>query len=304
MKKIFSILAAAVIALSFASCENNGGGTVVQNGFKITVDSIEATSAHANVTPTDTAMYYGVVLYKTQDVAKVDTLVAYLGEYVEELGALMTKYGVTLADLANYGYVFHGVFDQSVSGLPSATEYTFVAFEIKEAANTVALGKYASVKFRTKELKPEKTVAMNISSAEYYYYEDYGMVQLILEDTQAGLTMGLVLEVENMNGTFTEDNFYSDGEYVYNYVEWGKGDNDWTALEKFQMTGSFDSAKKEYTVSGKAIGENMVEYTFNAKATEAVVDANAPAKQAAKHVALKEAQPIKATKAIFSSIEK
>ena len=303
MKKIFSILAAAVIALSFASCENNGGGTVVQNGFKITVDSIEATSAHANVTPTDTAMYYGVVLYKTQDVAKVDTLVAYLGEYVEQLGALMTTHGVTLADLAKYGYVFQGVFDQSVSGIPAATEFTFVAFEIKEAANTVALGKYASVKFRTKELKPEKTVAMEISSAEYSYYENYGLVQLILEDSKAGLSMGLVLEAENMNGTFTEDNFYSDGQYVYNYVEWGKGDNDWTALQKFQMTGSFDSAKKEYTVSGKAIGENMVEYTFNAKATEMVANA-APAKLETKHVALKEAQPIKATKAVFSSIEK
>lgn len=301
MKKIFSILAAAVIALSFASCNNAGGGSVDQNGFKITVDSVEATTAHVNIKAADSTLIYGVALYKTVDVAKEDTLKAYLNENVAAVQSLMAMYSLSLEDFVTYEMLYKGVFDSPLSGLPSATELTVIAYELKAAGDSVMLGKYATLKFRTKELKPEKTVAMNISSAEYYYYENYGMVQLSLEDTLAGLTMGLVLEAKDMNGTFTEDNFYSDGQYVYNYVEWGKGDNDWTALQKFQMTGSFDSAKKEYTISGKAIGENLVEYTFNAKATEAVVNANAPAKQAAKQVAVKEA---KAPKAIYSSIVK
>lgn len=302
MKKIFSILAAAVIALSFASCNNaGGGGSVDQNGFKITVDSVEATTAHVNIKAADSTIIYGVALYKTVDVAKEDTLKAYLNENVAAVQSLMAMHGLSLEDFVTYEMLYKGVFDSPLSGLPSATEFTVIAYELKAAGDSVMLGKYATLKFRTKELKPEKTVAMEISSAEYYYYEKDGIVQLILEDSKAGLSMGLVLEAKDMNGTFTEDNFYEDGEYVYNYVEWGKGDNDWTALQKFQMTGSFDSAKKEYTVSGKAIGANLVEYTFNTKATEAVVNANAPAKQAAKQVAVKEA---KAPKAIYSSIVK
>lgn len=293
MKKIFSILAAAVIALTFASCEKNGG-TIDQNGFKITVDSITATGAHATVTPADTNMYYGVVLYKTKDVAKVDTLVAQLTEYVADLSALAEKYKVTLDDLVNYEYIYKGVFDESIDGIPSSTDFTFVAFEIKEVNSVWTLGKYASIKFSTKELKPEKTVALTISSAEYSYYESYGLVQLSIEDETNGLTMGLVFEAENMTGTFTEEDFYEDGQYVYNYVEWGKGDNDWAPLSKLQLTGKFNEETGVYAIEGAAIGENLVEYTFKGNATEHVAS-GAPAKAASKAIAPNE---FKAAKSI------
>ena len=284
MKKIFSIVAAAAIMLSFASCDPNGGGAVDQNGFKITVDSIEAASAHVNVTPADTTMYYGALLFKTEDIAKKDTLDANLAQYAEQLSAYVQRYGIDV--LVQYGLINQGVYDETFTGIPSATELTFVAFEIKYSNDSLSVGKYATVKFRTKELKPEKTVALNVTAADYEYYADYGLVQLQLEDTQAGLVMGLVLEVENMNGTFNEENFYEDGVYVYNYVEWGDGDDDWTPLMKLQMTGSLNETTGVYAVEGSAIGENMVEYTFKANATD--VEANAPAKVGKKAFAASE----------------
>ena len=57
MKKILSVVAAAVIALSFASCKG-GKNTPEAEKFAIAITDITSTGATITITPADTTAYY------------------------------------------------------------------------------------------------------------------------------------------------------------------------------------------------------------------------------------------------------
>ena len=268
MKKFFSFMAAALVAFSFASCNGGNPGEVKGKDFKISVSDITATSAVIEVLPTDTDATYFSTILEAKDVTpamlkNLDTIAEFSDMYIKYLVAYYTYYGkkVSYDDFLYEGAISKK--DGKITDLTPATEY--IVYAHKMNADGEASGELAYLTFKTKD--PEKK-ALKVSSADYTFYEKEGAVEIHLSDSEAGLSMGLVLLTKNLNGTFTEENFFEDGEYVYNYVQWGDDDDDWGAIVKFEMTGSLDADKKEYTINGKALAENGVEYSFNAKAVE------------------------------------
>ncbi|MBQ7381703.1 MAG: hypothetical protein IJV61_01545 [Paludibacteraceae bacterium] len=176
--------------------------------------------------------------------------------------------------------------NNSFSGLPSETDLAVVAFYL-DSTYTV-LGEVGIKEFTTPKLEIEETVALNITSAtvDLSYMASYGLLAISAE-AQDGYDLELFFYADELNGTFTENDFYSDGQYAYNYVEWGEGDDDWATLEKMNLLGAINEDTTEYAFIGSVIGNNAVEYTFNAVATvkageEGGEEDSAPARAAKK----------------------
>ena len=184
-----------------------------------------------------------------------------------------------------------GEVNYSFSELPSETELAVVAIYL-DSTYTV-IGEVGIKEFTTPKLEIEETVALNITSAtvDLSLMKDYGLMGISAE-AQDGYALKLCFYAEQASGTFTEEAFYSDGQYVYNYVEWGEGDDDWTTLEKMNLDGALNKEGTEYAFSGSVVGDNGVEYTFNATATiaeeEGGEDAAFAPKRVVKKAALKE----------------
>ena len=286
MKKIFSILAVALVAFSFASCNGNNPNPGKDGKFAILVENITATSADITVTPTDTAAYYFWSVYYAESIKNVgDSLGAYLAEDFK------AEYGSYDWDSVASYHLTKGEDNYSFSELPSETDLAVVAFYL-DSTYTV-LGEVGIKEFTTPKLEIEETVALNITSAtvDLSLMEDYGLMGISAE-AQDGYALKLFFYAEQASGTFTEKAFYSDGQYVYNYVEWGEGDDDWTTLEKMNLDGALNKEGTEYAFSGSVVGDNGVEYTFSATATiveeEGGEDAAFAPKRVVKKAALKE----------------
>lgn len=283
MKKIFSILAVALVAFSFASCNGNNPTPGKDGKFAILVENITATSADITVTPTDTAAYYYWTVYYAESIKEAgDSLGAYLAE------DLKAEYGPYDWDLVASYHLTKGEDNYSFSGLPSETELAVVAIYL-DSTYTV-IGEVGIKEFTTPKLEIEETVALNITSAtvDLSLMKDYGLMGISAE-AQDGYALKLFFYAEQASGTFTEEAFYSDGQYVYNYVEWGEGDDDWTTLEKMNLDGALNKEGTEYAFSGSVVGDNGVEYTFSATATIAEEEGGEAAAFAPKRVVKKAA---------------
>lgn len=283
MKKIFSILAVALVAFSFASCNGNNPTPGKDGKFAILVENITATSADITVTPTDTAAYYYWTVYYAESIKEAgDSLGAYLAE------DLKAEYGPYDWDLVASYLLTKGEDNYSFSGLPSETELAVVAIYL-DSTYTV-IGEVGIKEFTTPKLEIEETVALNITSAtvDLSLMKDYGLMGISAE-AQDGYALKLCFYAEQASGTFTEEAFYSDGQYVYNYVEWGEGDDDWTTLEKMNLDGALNKEGTEYAFSGSVVGDNGVEYTFSATATIAEEEGGEAAAFAPKRVVKKAA---------------
>jgi len=288
MKKIFSILAVALVAFSFASCNGNNPTPGKDGKFAILVENITATSADITITPTDTAAYYYWTVYYAESVKEAGDS---LGYYIAE--NLKAQYGSYDWSLVASHLLTKGEENYTFTDLPSETDLAVVAFYL-DSTYTV-LGEVGIKEFTTPKLEIEETVALDFTSAELdlTYHEAYGIVGLSGK-AQDGYDLELFFYADELNGTFTEDDFYSDGQYVYNYVEWGDGDEDWAPLEKMNLIGAINEEGTEYAFSGSVVGKNAVEYTFNAIATiaaeeeEGGEDAAFAPKRVVKKAALKE----------------
>lgn len=284
MKKFFAFVAAALVAFSFTACNENNPTPGKGGKFAILVENVTATTADVTVTPTDTAAYYYWSVYYAESIKNVgDSLGTYLAEN------LKAQYGSYDWDLvANY-LLTKGQDNYALTGLPSETDLVVVAFYL-DSTYTV-LGEVGVKEFTTPKMEIAETVALDFASAELdlTYYEEYGIVGLSGE-AQDGYDLELFFYADELNGTFTENDFYSDGQYVYNYVEWGEGDEDWTPLAKMNLVGALNAEGTEYAFSGSVIGNNAVEYTFDAVATIAAEEeggAEIAPKRAAKKAGLK-----------------
>jgi len=288
MKKIFSILAVALVAFSFASCNGNNPTPGKGGKFAILVENITATGADVTITPTDTAAYYYWNVFYAESVKEAgDSLSIYLAEN------LKAQYGSYDWSLVSSILLTKGEENYTFTDLPSETDLAVVAFYL-DSTYTV-LGEVGIKEFTTPKMEIAETVALNFTSAtvNLSYLESYGIVGLSGE-AQDGYDLELFFYADELNGTFTEDDFYSDGQYVYNYVEWGDGDEDWTPLAKMNLVGALNEEGTEYAFSGSVVGSNAVEYTFNAIATiaaeeeEGGEDAAFAPKRVVKKAALKE----------------
>lgn len=155
MKKFFAIMAAALVAFSFASCK--GGNEPENEAYKIEITDITAKGATITVTPVDsTVTYYWDVLEATEAAKLTDEQVgASLKEYLEEAVEYYKQYygyDATLAD-----FLLKGENSYSYTKLESNTEYTVVAIALD--ANGASSGKAARKNFKTLELKEDPVPA-------------------------------------------------------------------------------------------------------------------------------------------------
>ena len=273
MKKIFSILAAAVIAFSFSSCEK--GNSINVNGFKISVDSITESSAFTHVESADTATYFSVSLYAAEALKQypADTLAAY---GLERIAYYVSSYGMTLEELAGYGVVNRGTFEYSWSGLPANTDIAVIAYQILENDSALSVGKIATLIFRTKDIVPTKVVALtDLTQTDFSDYRDLDGSWLVYAN-RADSTQEIALNIydEDFTGTYTVSDIEGDYSYVF-------ADTTIVDIAKASITGTENAEAKTATLDGWVIGTNAVKYTFNFTFST-VEAAGAPVRKAAK----------------------
>ena len=281
MKKFFAFVAAALVAFSFASCDKNDPTPGKDGKFTILVENISATGADVTVTPSDNNAYYYWSVFYAESVKELGESV---GEYMAE--SLKEQYGDYDWSLVSEYLLSKGEDSSPLSGLPSETDLAVVAIYL-DSTYTV-LGEVGIKEFKTEKLVVDETVALNISSAtvDFSYFTQYGIIG-ISGEAQDGYQLELLFYADDVNGTFTENDFYSDGYYVYNYIEWGEGDEDWTSLDKMNLVCALNGEGTEYSFSGSVIGVNAVEYTFDAVATIDAGDEEGGAEIAPKRAAKK-----------------
>ena len=158
MKKFFAIMAAALVAFSFASCK--GGGNEPENeAYKIEITDITAKGATIAVTPADSTAttYYWDVLEATEAAKMTDEQVAaYFKEYFDYVIEYYAGYyDLTYADLLLNAA--DGTDSYDYTGLEPNTEYTVVAIALD--ANIGAAGKSVRKNFKTLELKEDPVPA-------------------------------------------------------------------------------------------------------------------------------------------------
>ena len=154
MKKFFAIMAAALVAFSFASCK--GGNEPENEAYKIEISNITAKGATIAVTPADSAATYYWDLIEAAEAAKMtdEQVGAYLKEYLEEAVEYYKQYGydATLAD-----FLITGADSYDYTKLEPNTEYTVVAIALD--ANGASSGKAARKNFKTLEEKEDPVPA-------------------------------------------------------------------------------------------------------------------------------------------------
>lgn len=255
MKKFFAIMAAALVAFSFASCK--GGNEPENEAYKIEISNITAKGATIAVTPADSAATYYWDLIEAAEAAKMtdEQVGAYLKEYLEEAVEYYKQYGydVTLADL-----LITGANSYDYTKLEPNTEYTVVAMALD--ANGASSGKAARKNFKTLEEKEDPVpadmtfeiavsditfasaaVAVTPSTNEATYYWNIFETAEIEGMSDAELCAGIK---ENIEYTIEYYGYFG---YDYTFEDF---------LDKGPSSYEFDEleAKTAYTVVAVAMG--------------------------------------------------
>jgi hypothetical protein len=207
MKKILGIFAAAVIALSFASCTPDEPSS---KDFKITVDSITAVSAYVNVVPKDTASLYFWSIFETKEIATAsdDSIYAWINEEIEYTIDMYANYGI---ELTRMDFLEKGTSDYTFTGLDPETDYTVCAFKADAEGKFVGTVNKRTFQTLKLEKKGTKTIALAgvfEDATAMGYYE----LEAMSEDEYYYLYLSP--DVTSMTEHLTLDNF-SDPDYLY-----------------------------------------------------------------------------------------
>ena len=297
MKKIFSILAVALVAFSFASCDKKNDPDA-PGSFTITVSAITSNSATVAIEPSNANAAYFWNVFSTEAVnyyGGADSLLALYIEYYKEEG-------YTYADLVKGLLIIEAGKDSyDYTGLDPETDYTVIACYID---TTLQLkGKATTKAFKTSEFVVTGSETLNLAEAEYAweYYTDYslGLLQVYAYDQAKDMEFGMAVYTgQTPNGTFTVEDIYEPYvDYGYtNYYNYLYSENSALDLSFVEMnvTGALN-ADGTYTFGGDVVASNGIKYAFsNVVATEFQDEeggdvAAAPAKKAVSKVAIKKA---------------
>ena len=141
MKKIFAILAAALVAFGMSSCKDNGNDPT-DNSIKIEVSKVTSETASVTITPGDSKSTYVWAEIETKYLAKY-TDAALIKEMKEDV------VGVDPDDFEENPFC-KGKTTHKLTELDPNTEYVVFAFYMDEKGNTPDDVKvYKSEPFRT-----------------------------------------------------------------------------------------------------------------------------------------------------------
>lgn len=279
MKKIFAFVAAALVAFSFASCNNEPES----KDFKIVVSEIGEQTATVTVTPTDAeATYYWDVFQADALKGMADdsicvTLKALMDYYIAMYA--MSGQELTYADFLNKGESHY-----NYESLTPGTDYVVLAVKMDAEANFS--GKIAKKSFRTKDLELKGEVDLGVlQGGGFEDYRDLDGSYIAYATDKATYDVTFNIYDNDFSGDYTEADLETS---EYSFI-WTKDMNVADPLlivkaELKNVPGNGDVAN----LSGWAIATDGIKYKFSFD-YPTVEAAAAPKKAAAKKAALKPA---------------
>ena len=264
MKKIFGIFAAALIALSFASCGGNNNDPENKD-FKITVDSITAISAYVKVEPTDTAGYYFWGVFDAKDAVDQpdDSIIAAVNEEIDYVIKFYTGLGYKLNI---FDLLYKGVSDYSFSGLLPESDYVVCAVKFNEAGE--AFGDITKKPFSTTKIEYRKE---NLTLSGYYTYDPAdGYYEMEAWSADEKYDLWIAPDVKALDDDITMSDF-PEPDYLYFAI----GEVEYPIVD-INLTASV--ANSVLKLNGTVKVGNGVEYTVAITAEEDSFDA-APARK-------------------------
>ena len=264
MKKVFAILAVALVALSFASCK--GKKDPVKEAFKIDVTDVTSTGATITITPADTVNYYYWTLVSTEYIVEygAETLAELLME--EEI----TEYESTFESLLEEGYIVRGKDVYTYTSLDPEMELSVIAFHVDKDLNVSS--EVGTKDFKTSKFELKGRETLNITAAEFVDYTAYGVLQILGLDEAKEVEFALTFDATELDGTFTEADLWA--EYSGVYV----GDDIFSIVTASVTTQSVSGGAR-LKANGKFAASNGVEYSFSMEAEPSAED-YAPARKA------------------------
>ena len=254
MKKIFSILAVALVAFSFASCDKKDGPTPTTKDFTITVADITATGAHVTVTPSDTTAFYFISYVSQEDLEYYEMT---LEEYANDDMEWYPENGYKFADLA-----YQGEAKLSLDGYLKP-EQVYYVYAFKFNKSWEILSEIAQVKFTTPKLEIKETVNVTAEGTVYDMTDGYYLLGIEADlDATGNSYITLALLTDNAEGTFTEENidtYYGMGAWVVVDM----ANEEYYQVITLNATGAYNADATSYSFKGDMVAANGVKYVLN-----------------------------------------
>ena len=277
MKKIFAIVAAALVAFSFVSCNNEPES----KDFKIVVSEISEQTATVTVTPTDAEATYYWDVFQADALKGMadDSICATLKTLMDYYIAMYAMAGqeLTYADFLNKGESHY-----NYESLTPGTDYVVLAVKMDAEANFS--GKIAKKSFRTKDLELKGEVDLGVlTGGGFEDYRELDGSYIAYATDQATYDVTFNIYDDDFSGNYTE----ADLESEYSFI-WTKDMNVEDPLlivkaELKNVPGNGNNAN----LSGWAIATDGIKYKFSFDYP--TVEAAAAPKKAAAKKALKPA---------------
>ena len=248
MKKIFGILAAAVIAFSFASCKG-GKNEPEHSKFVIEVSEITASTAHVKVTPeSDTIPYFWNVVSKDELTQSKMTLEAWAEDDMD----YYPNQGYTFEEL-----VSKGTETMDVSPLMPETEYYIYAYQFNKEFKII--GEIVSKEFKTAKLEIIGTVNLTGEAELQNLAAQMGLFAVYVDvDGTKGTYLELVFAADDINGEFTEADL--DEEYGGWYVV---TEDEYYPVVTANLKGAANADDTEYAFKGSVVCGNGYQYNID-----------------------------------------
>jgi len=277
MKKIFAFVAAALVAFSFASCNNEPES----KDFKIVVSEIGEQTATVTVTPTDVEATYYWDVFQADALKGMadDSICATLKTLMDYYIAMYAMAGqeLTYADFLNKGESHY-----NYESLTPGTDYVVLAVKMDAEANFS--GKIAKKSFRTKDLELKGEVDLGVlTGGGFEDYRELDGSYIAYATDLATYDVTFNIYDDDFSGNYTE----ADLESEYSFI-WTKDMNVEDPLlivkaELKNVPGNGNNAN----LSGWAIATDGIKYKFSFDYP--TVEAAAAPKKAAAKKALKPA---------------
>ena len=277
MKKIFAFVAAALVAFSFASCNNEPES----KDFKIVVSEIGEQTATVTVTPTDAEATYFWDVFQADALKGMadDSICATLKTLMDYYIAMYAMAGqeLTYADFLNKGESHY-----NYESLTPGTDYVVLAVKMDTEANFS--GKIAKKSFRTKDLELKGEVDLGVlTGGGFEDYRELDGSYIAYATDLATYDVTFNIYDDDFSGNYTE----ADLESEYSFI-WTKDMNVEDPLlivkaELKNVPGNGNNAN----LSGWAIATDGIKYKFSFDYP--TVEAAAAPKKAAAKKALKPA---------------